>query len=106
MCIRDRASVGLTTQIVVAALVGLIAVSSWTWIRRRRPGDPSPRADRSVNLDVGEIVQVHAWDNDRSAQVKYRGAQWTAMLAPEASPEPGAYRVKELVGNRLLVEKA
>ena len=101
-----QTGVGLTTQIVVAALVGLIAVASWTWVRRRRPGDPSPRADRSVNLDVGEIVQVPAWENDRSAQVKYRGAQWTAVLAPGATPEPGAYRVTELVGNRLLVEKA
>lgn len=100
------AGTGLTTQIVVAALVGLIAVSIWTWVRRRRPGDPSPRADRSVNLDVGEIVQVAAWENDRSAQVKYRGTQWTAVLAAGATPEPGAYRVTELVGNRLLVEKA
>jgi len=94
-----------TSQIVAAALVGLGAVAGWTWFRRRRPGDPSVRAQRSVNLDVGEIVQVHEWSTDGTAQVKYRGAQWHVMLAPGGLPEPGAHRVIELVGNRLRVEK-
>jgi membrane protein implicated in regulation of membrane protease activity len=97
---------GLTAQIVVAALMGLTAVAGWTWLRRRRPGDPSPRADRSVNLDVGEILHIPAWSDDGTAQVKYRGAQWSVVLSPGATPEPGAYRVTELVGNRLKVEKA
>lgn len=100
-----HAGATLTAQIVVAALVALAAVAGWTWVRRRRPGDPSPRANRSVNLDVGEIVQVQEWSADGTAQVKYRGAQWAAMLAPGATPETGAHRVTELVGNRLIVEK-
>jgi len=103
--VAAHAGAGLTTQLVAAAVVGLAAVAGWTWLRRRRPGDPSPRADRSVNLDVGEIVQVPTWSEDGTAQLKYRGAQWTAVLVPGTSPEPGAYRVTELVGNRLLVEK-
>jgi len=37
--------------------------------------------------------------------VKYRGAQWTAVLRPGESPQTGAHRVTELVGNRLIVEK-
>jgi len=73
-------------------------------VRRRRPGDPSPRADRSVNLDVGETVQVPGWDADGTAQIRYRGAQWTAIHQPGVSPRPGPHRVVELVGNRLLVE--
>ncbi len=94
-----------TVQIVVAALVGLGAVLGWSWHKRRRPGDPSVRAQRSVNLDVGELVQVETWLADGTAQVKYRGAIWTAVLAADALPEPGTHRVTELVGSRLLVEK-
>ena len=95
----------LTGQIAMAALVGGCTVALLYWLRRRRPGDPSARADRSVNLDVGEVVQIDAWQPDGSASVKYRGAQWTAIHRPGANPSPGAHRVAELVGNRLLVDK-
>ena len=67
--------------------------------------DPSARAQRSVNLDVGETVQIEAWNPDGTAAVKYRGANWTAIHRTGVSPSAGAHRVSELVGNRLLVDK-
>ncbi|MEK9953176.1 MAG: NfeD family protein [Curvibacter sp.] len=94
-----------TVQLVVAALAGGGAVSTWYLLKRRRPGDPSARAERSVNLDVGETVQVEAWGADGSASVRYRGASWTAIHRPGVQPQPGTHRVIELVGSRLLVEK-
>ena len=69
-----------------------------------RPGDPSARAERSVNLDVGETVFIDSWAADGTAQVKYRGAIWTAIHRPGVTPAIGAHRVAELVGNRLLVD--
>ena len=77
----------------------------WHLIKRRRPSDPSVRAMRSVNLDVGEVIQIEEWLSDGTASVKYRGAQWTVIQRPGNPPIPGAYRVAELVGNRLLVDK-
>lgn len=97
---------GPTSQVVVAAIVGLAAVLGGYFARKRRPGDPSPRSLRSVNLDVGEIVHIEQWHPDGTASVKYRGAQWGVMLRPGQAPMPGNYRVAELVGNRLLVDKA
>ena len=88
-----------------AALVGATTVSLAYLRRRRRPGAPSARADRSVNLDIGETIHIEAWNSDGTAQVRYRGAQWTALARPGSSPTPGAHRVAELVGNRLLVDK-
>ena len=76
------------------------------WTGRRRPGDPSPRADRSVNLDVGEVVQIEHWQADGTAQIRYRGAPWTAVFRGRAAPAPGRYRVIELEGSRLIVEPA
>ena len=100
-----HAQLGLSGQLVVAALVGATTVSLAYLRRRRRPGAPSARADRSVNLDIGETIQIEAWNSDGTAQVRYRGAQWTALARPGSSPTPGAHRVAELVGNRLLVDK-
>jgi membrane protein implicated in regulation of membrane protease activity len=93
-------------QLVTAALVGAAAVVVGHQLRRRRRGDPSARAMRSVNLDIGEIVQVDDWQADGTSHVRYRGARWTVFLAPGQTAEPGAYRVIELVGNRLKVERA
>ena len=91
-------------QMLAAAGVGSATVLVAYVRRRQRPGDPSARADRSVNLDVGEIIQIDAWQPDGTASVRYRGALWTAIHRPGASPLPGPHRVSELVGNRLLVE--
>ena len=61
-----HAGAGPIAQMVLAALLGGGAVVACYLVRRRRPGDPSARADRSVNLDVGETVQVDAWNADGS----------------------------------------
>lgn len=91
-------------QIAAAAVVGAGLVAGLHQMKRRRPGDPSPRADRSVNLDVGETVLIDAWNADGTSTVKYRGATWTAIHRPGITPAVGMHRVAELVGNRLLVD--
>lgn len=94
----------IALQIVTAALVGGGAVVTWYSIKKRRPGDPSARADRSVNLDVGETIMVESWNPDGTSLVKYRGAIWTAIHRTGVTPSTGMHRVSELVGNRLLVD--
>jgi membrane protein implicated in regulation of membrane protease activity len=96
---------GSTVQLIVAALVGSAAVVGWYFLKQRTAGDPSVRSLRSVNLDVGEVLQIDEWQADGTASVKYRGAQWTVIQRPGNAPTPGSYRVAELVGNRLLVDK-
>lgn len=100
-----HAGLGLAAQLLVGAAVGASTITAAYLYRRGRPGDAPARADRSVNLDVGETVHIEAWQPDGTASVKYRGAQWTAIHRPGATPVPGAHRVAELVGNRLLVDR-
>lgn len=102
--VAAHAGADTTGQLIAAALVGSGAVVGWYLRNRRHAGDPSPRALRSVNLDIGEIVQVDAWSPDGSAQVRYRGANWTAQRRGDTPAAVGPHRVVELVGNRLLVE--
>lgn len=100
-----HAGLGPTVQIVLAALVGASAVALLYWRRRPGPNTPTARADRSVNLDIGESVHVDAWQADGTARVQYRGAQWTALPRPGSALSTGAHRVVELQGNRLVLDK-
>lgn len=100
----NRAGASTTVQILTAALVGGGSVVGWHLLRRKRPGDPSARADRSVNLDVGETVMIESWNADGTSSVKYRGANWVATHRQGVQPSTGPHRVAELVGNRLLVD--
>ena len=103
--IAAHLGVEVSTQLVIAALVGGGAVVACYAIRKRNPGAQPAASNRDVNLDVGETVQVDAWNADGTAQVRYRGAQWTVLLRPGNAPSPGAYRIAEVVGSRLLVDK-
>lgn len=97
---------GSTAQLLTAAVVGALAVWTGHVYKGKKLAGVSARAQRSVNLDIGETVHVDSWAPDGTATVKYRGAQWAAVLAPGARPEPGTFRVNELVGNRLQLENA
>lgn len=96
---------GVTVQIVTAGVIGGGAVAGWHLKRGRRPAGPPASANPDVNLDVGEIVHVDAWKPDGTATIKYRGANWTAVAEAGAEQAPGAHRVREVIGNRLVVEK-
>jgi membrane protein implicated in regulation of membrane protease activity len=95
----------LTAQVVTAAIVGGLAVVLWNAYRQRQKGLAASR-ESGQHLDVGETVQVEAWDAQGLAQVKHRGAIWTAMAASaDAPPAPGLFRIQAIQGNRLVLEK-
>ena len=96
---------GTPTQFMVAAVVGAGAVAGWHFVKERQPKPLAAGANRDVNMDVGETVQVDAWNSDGTASVKYRGAQWTVIHRPGNAPSPGPHRVAEVIGSRLLVDK-
>lgn len=95
---------GLTAQILVAAAVGAGSVLAWYAVRRRRRAAGRSPERPALDLDVGEVVQVPAWNADGTATVRYRGAAWTALARPGAAAAPGPHRVAEIVGSRLLVD--
>jgi membrane protein implicated in regulation of membrane protease activity len=94
----------LTVQMLVAAVVGVGAVLAWYAVRRGRPPEVPSRANRNVNLDIGERVHVPHGAPDGTAAVRYRGAPWTAVPRPGTTPIAGEHQVVEMNGNRLVVE--
>lgn len=97
--------VSLTGQMLVAAAIGGGAVALWHWRRSKRPAPMPAQANRDVHLDIGDMVQVAHWNADGTASVHFRGAQWTAIAAePREALIPGNFRIKEMRGNRLVIE--
>ena len=98
------AQLGLTAQLVTAALVGGLATVAWHSRRLRQIAD-EPAQSQDLHLDIGETVQVQTWDAEGTTQVKHRGANWTGICAPGHRPEPGPHRIEAIVGSRLVLQK-
>lgn len=102
-----HAGLGVTAQVLIAALVGGGAVVAWHLRRSQQPKPLPASANRDVNLDIGEEVMVAEWRSDGTALVKFRGANWTAVAAqPSDSTQVGLFTITELHGNRLTLSKS
>jgi membrane protein implicated in regulation of membrane protease activity len=93
-------------QLLASALIGGGAVAAWHFMRSKQPAAAPASANRDVNLDIGETVQVTEWNADGTAQVSYRGANWAARFAGHGAPKPGAHVIHAVEGNRLLLERS
>jgi membrane protein implicated in regulation of membrane protease activity len=101
-----HAGLSFTVQIIVAALIGTASTLFWHFssARKNRMASSNVAANTDVHQDIGALVMVDAWNADGTAQVKYRGAQWSVILASGAAQHSGAHRVKEVMGSRFVVE--
>lgn len=97
-----QAGAGLSGQLLAAAVAGGLGVLGWQRWRARQPA-PAPQANRDLNLDIGEVVEVPAWTEDGRAEVQHRGASWQARHAGPDSPRPGPHIIVALEGNRLVL---
>ncbi|AGW90631.1 MULTISPECIES: NfeD family protein [Cupriavidus] len=90
-------------QTLVAALVAAVLIVG---LRRTRFGKlrrGNAAVDPNVNLDIGQELDVPAWDANGRARVPYRGADWTVELAPDCTAAPGRYRIVAVRGSTLVV---
>lgn len=94
-----------TVQVIVAAVVGGGSVVAWRSYKQKQPSALPASANHDVNMDIGETVQIDAWEPSGTSTVKYRGANWSVSLIPGAMPSPGTHVIVEVVGSRLVVRK-
>ena len=105
--IAAHLGVPVTGQIITGALVGGGAVVLWHWQRSKKPKSLHANANPDVHIDIGGQVTVTAWNTDGTTSVNYRGSNWTAVLAEKSAEQTaGQYKIKEMSGNRLLIEPA
>ena len=102
------ASAGVDTQsqITTAATVGGGAVVLWYFAAKLRPKTRPAGSNRDVNLDIGQRIEVPAWDAAGVARVSYRGAFWAVRYAGNGTPTPGEHVIVALEGNELRVATA
>lgn len=95
---------GLTAQLISAAVVGGGAIVLWQRWRQRHLSATSARANPDVNLDVGQTLHIPGWEPDGTARIRYRGADWTAQLHGIGhTPQAGLHQIVAVEGNRLFV---
>ena len=99
----------LEVQLIVAAVVGLLATII---LRRSKLGKIShtdSARDPNVNLDIGQAITIDAWHGTPAgggrptARVMYRGALWDVELAHDGPAVPGQYVIRAMQGSRLIV---
>ncbi|HOW48886.1 MAG TPA: NfeD family protein [Rubrivivax sp.] len=98
--------VGLPAQLIAAALIGAGTTGLWHLRRARAPRSAPVQSNRDALLDIGQTLQVQAWDAQGSARVSYRGSDWTAEFRGPGAAAPGLHRIIAVQGNRLIVEPA
>lgn len=96
-----------STQLAVAAVVGVIATYGLRRSKWGRSAKSNPASDPNVNLDIGQTLVVDAWHGNeggkRTARAVYRGAQWDVELEEGTPATPGTYVIHEVRGSRLIV---
>jgi membrane protein implicated in regulation of membrane protease activity len=96
---------GFPLQAAVAALVGGGAVVLWRRVRSKMPARVSAAANRDINLDIGERVNVDGWNADGTARIDYRGSGWNARYIGDGKPQPGVHEIAEVRHNELALRR-
>ena len=94
---------GIAVQIVVCIVAIAIAmvILRKTGVLKKRGSNPSTNA--SINMDIGQTVNIEAWTAQRTARVWYRGTHWEAELIPGVEAVQGQHIITETRGNTLVV---
>lgn len=91
------------SQAAVAALLCTVSVAGvYRWKRQQAKSSQQS----NFAYDIGESVQAMHWSDERHARVSYRGAEWDAELASNATADAArqTWRIKKIVGSRLIIE--
>jgi membrane protein implicated in regulation of membrane protease activity len=99
-----HAQLSFTTQLITGSVVGGLAVILWR-VYSLQKLKSHPEEVSAQHLDVGETVEVHEWLSNGTAQVKHRGANWTAVCAKGIPQELGVYQIQNIQGNTLVLHK-
>jgi membrane protein implicated in regulation of membrane protease activity len=102
--IAAHAQLSFTTQLITGSVVGGLAVILWR-IYSLQKLKSHPEQVSAQHLDVGETVEVHEWLSNGTAQVKHRGANWTAVCASGVPQVQGVYQIQDIQGNTLVLHQ-
>ena len=88
----------LVWQLVLSAVTGFAGT---IMLRRWKSGRSSSTPD--IGLDIGLPVKVINWNDDGTARVFYRGAEWDAETESADTPHEGTLYIKAVHGSGLVL---
>jgi len=91
---------GIVWQLVLSALTGVAGII----ILRRWKSAQASEAP-SASLDVGQPVKVLKWNDDGTARVNYRGAEWDAELESADIPRDATLYIAAVRGSGLVLTR-
>lgn len=91
-------SAGIAWQLVLSALTG---IAGTIILRRWKSTQTGAAAD--AGLDIGLPVKVIKWNDNGSARVFYRGAEWDAELESADTPHEGTLYIAAVRGSGLVL---
>lgn len=89
---------GIVWQLVFSALTGVAGII----ILRRWKSTRASEAP-AASLDIGLPVKVLKWNDNGTARVFYRGAEWDAELESADTPREGTLYIKAVQGSALVL---
>lgn len=90
----------LELQIAAAAIFSVVASLI---LQRSRSGKRSKQDKKHDQLDIGNKLEIPAWDTNGRSDVKYRGASWLAESV-DTQPLVGLHEIVDVQGNTLKVK--
>lgn len=96
---------GFAIQLLVAAGIAAAGCLAVQRQRAKAPKQAESQRNANVQIDLGNVVTVDAWQLDGTTQVQYRGAQWSAKLdAGQSAAMIGAHSIVAMQGNTLVLK--
>ena len=92
------AGAGFVWQLLLGAVTGIVGT-----IILRRWKSAQAIASPNIGLDIGQQVKVLKWNDNGSARVFYRGAEWDAELEAVDTPRDGALYIAAVRGSGLVL---
>jgi len=90
---------GLAWQLLLSAATG---IAGTVILRRWKNAQASAS---SASLDVGQPVKVLKWNDDGTARVNYRGAEWDAELESADIPRDATLYIAAVRGSSLVLTR-
>ena len=89
---------GIVMQLILSALTGIAGI----FILRRTKGTQVVDT-ANASFDIGQPVHVLKWNDDGSARVTYRGAEWDAQLEISDTPRGSTLYIASIQGSKLVL---
>ena len=97
------AGFALEIQCLIAAAV--VLVGGVILARYRAHHKKDARGLANVNVDIGQTVTVAQWNEDGTACVSYRGAQWKVRTGHQSERTPGIFTIVGVTGSVLVLKR-